>query len=58
MTDNCAIIPKVINKNGQKVDSKLFADLLSYTNNNRPLAVVICSQISIFERLETPFEIP
>ena len=30
---SCAIIPQVINKDGQSVDSRLFKDLLSYTNN-------------------------
>ena len=35
MARNCAIIPKVKNRNGQVVDSKLFKDLLSFTSNNR-----------------------
>ena len=35
MARSCAIIPKVRNKNGQIVDSKLFKDLLSFTSNNR-----------------------
>ena len=39
MTKNCAIIPKVKNRNGQVVDSKLFKDLLSFTSNNRSEAV-------------------
>lgn len=29
----CAIIPKVLNKRGEKVDSRLFKDLLSYLSN-------------------------
>ena len=33
----CAIIPRVINKDGKKVFSKLFKDLLNITNNNREL---------------------
>lgn len=36
---NCAIIPKVKNKNGQVVDSKLFKSLLSYNGNNRSNAI-------------------
>jgi hypothetical protein len=39
MANNCALIPKVRNKNGQIVDSKLFKDLLSFTSNNRSEAV-------------------
>ena len=39
MARSCAIIPKVKNKNGQIVDSKLFKDLLSFTSNNRSEAV-------------------
>ena len=39
MARNCAIIPKVKNRNGQVVDSKLFKDLLSFTSNNRSEAV-------------------
>ena len=35
MGKSCAIIPQVKNKNGQIVDSRLFKDLLSYTDNNR-----------------------
>ena len=35
MAKSCAIIPKVKNRNGQIVDSKLFKDLLSFTSNNR-----------------------
>ena len=35
MARSCAIIPKVRNRNGQVVDSKLFKDLLSFTSNNR-----------------------
>ena len=35
MARSCAIIPKVKNRNGQIVDSKLFKDLLSFTSNNR-----------------------
>lgn len=35
MAKSCSIIPKVTDKNGNKVDSRLFKDLLSYTNNNR-----------------------
>lgn len=35
MARSCAIIPKVKNRNGQVVDSKLFKDLLSFTSNNR-----------------------
>ena len=35
MAKSCAIIPKVRNRNGQIVDSKLFKDLLSFTSNNR-----------------------
>jgi hypothetical protein len=33
MAKSCAIIPKVKNKNGEIKDSKLFKDLLSFTNN-------------------------
>lgn len=39
MARSCAIIPKVKNRNGQVVDSKLFKDLLSFTSNNRSEAV-------------------
>lgn len=39
MARSCAIIPKVKNKNGQVVDSKLFKDLLSFTSNNRSEAI-------------------
>lgn len=39
MAKQCAIIPKVLNKRGEKVDSKLFKDLLSYLSNNRAEAV-------------------
>lgn len=39
MVRRCAIIPKVKNRNGQVVDSKLFKDLLSFTSNNRSEAV-------------------
>lgn len=35
MGKSCAIIPKVKNKNGELVDSKLFKSLLKYTNNDR-----------------------
>lgn len=38
MAKSCAIIPKVNNKNGQAVDSRLFINLLAYTGNNRELA--------------------
>lgn len=38
---SCAIIPKVLNKEGKKVDSKLFSDLLSYLPNNRAEVVRI-----------------
>lgn len=31
----CAIIPTVFNEKGEKVESKLFRDLLTYSNNNR-----------------------
>lgn len=41
MARQCAIIPKVLNKRGEKVDSKLFKDLLSYLSNNRAEAVRI-----------------
>ena len=41
MAKNCAIIPKVKNKKGQVVDSKLFKDLLSFTSNNRSEATKI-----------------
>lgn len=33
MARACAIIPKVTNKDGQEVESRLFNDLLSYTGN-------------------------
>lgn len=33
MAKNCAIIPQVTNSKGQKVDSKLFMDLLAYSGN-------------------------
>lgn len=35
MAKSCAIIPKVMNKDGVKVDSRLFKDLLSFNSNNR-----------------------
>lgn len=37
----CAIIPKVLNKRGEKVDSRLFRDLLSHLSNDRAMAVKI-----------------
>lgn len=37
MAKSCAIIPKVNNKNGQVVDSRLYINLLAYTGNNREL---------------------
>ena len=43
MAKNCAIIPQVKNKKGQIVDSRLFNDLLSYTDNNRAETVRIYS---------------
>lgn len=39
MARQCAIIPQVLNPNGEKVDSKLFTDLLSFLSNNRAQAV-------------------
>lgn len=41
MARQCAIIPKVLNKRGEKVDSRLFKDLLSYLSNDRAGAVRI-----------------
>ena len=41
MAKSCAIIPKVKNKEGKTVDSKLFKDLLSFTSNNRNEAVKV-----------------
>ena len=41
MAKRCAIIPKVKNREGQIVDSKLFKDLLSFTSNNRSEAIRI-----------------
>lgn len=41
MAKQCAIIPKVLNRRGEKVDSRLFKDLLSYLSNNRAEAVRI-----------------
>lgn len=38
MSESCAIIPKVKNKKGNKVDSRLFKDLLSFTSNKRDIA--------------------
>lgn len=35
MAKSCAIVPKVVNKNNVKVDSRLFKDLLSFNLNNR-----------------------
>lgn len=35
MAESCAIIPRVLNKDNQKVDSKLYMSLLSFTGNNR-----------------------
>lgn len=35
MARSCALVPKVLNKNGQKVDSKLYKDLLSFLSNDR-----------------------
>ena len=43
MAKNCTIIPQVKNKKGQIVDSRLFNDLLSYTDNNRAETVRIYS---------------
>lgn len=37
MAKSCVIIPKVNNKNGQAVDSRLYINLLAYTGNNREL---------------------
>lgn len=37
MAESCAIIPQVRGKNGKVKDSKLFKDLLSFTDNNRNL---------------------
>lgn len=37
MAKSCAIIPKVNNRNGQAVDSRLYINLLAYTGNNREL---------------------
>lgn len=39
MARQCAIIPQVLNPNGEKVGSKLFTDLLSFLSNNRAQAV-------------------
>ena len=33
MAKNCAIIPRVTNKQGEQQDSRLFIDLLSFTSN-------------------------
>ena len=41
MAKQCVIIPKVLNRRGEKVDSRLFKDLLSYLSNNRAEAVRI-----------------
>lgn len=41
MAKQCAIIPKVLNRRGEKVDSRLFKDLLSYLSNDRAQAVRI-----------------
>lgn len=41
MANQCAIIPKVLNKRGEKVDSRLFKDLLSFLSNARAKAVRI-----------------
>lgn len=41
MAKQCAIIPKVLNSRGEKVDSRLFKDLLSYLSNVRAQAVRI-----------------
>lgn len=41
MARQCAIIPKVLNKRGEKVDSRLFKDLLSYLSNDRAQAIKI-----------------
>lgn len=38
MSKKCAIIPQIKNKDGKIVDSRLFKDLLSFTNNNRTVA--------------------
>lgn len=38
---SCAIIPRVKNKKGEVVDSKLFKDLLSFTSYNRPITTEI-----------------
>lgn len=37
MAESCAIIPQVRGKDGKVKDSKLFKDLLSFTDNNRNL---------------------
>lgn len=39
MGKSCAIIPRVRNRKGEIVESKLFKSLLSFTNNNRSDAV-------------------
>lgn len=39
MAKSCAIIPKVRSNKGTVTESKLFKDLLSFTSNNRSLAV-------------------
>ena len=39
--NNCAIIPRVKNKKGEITSSKLFIDLLEYTNNDRARAIEI-----------------
>lgn len=41
MAISCAIRPKVKNKQGEIVDSRLFKDLLSYSDNDRDTAVRI-----------------
>ena len=38
MGKSCAVIPQVLNKNGNKVDSRLFKDLLSFLTNSAKIA--------------------
>lgn len=43
---SCAIIPKVLNNRGEKVDSKLFKDLLSFSPNR-------ATAVDLYKRIKT-----
>ena len=41
MSKSCWVIPSILNSKGEKVDSKLFKDLLSFSDNNRKESIRI-----------------